>query len=73
MGFKILSILVQAHPQVVSRSQLTQQLWGDAPTESDALRSHIYQLRAIVDKPFAKPLIKTVFGAGFALSIDDSK
>ncbi|WP_338520273.1 response regulator transcription factor [Alteromonas gracilis] len=73
MGFKILSILVQAHPQVVSRSQLTQQLWGDDPTESDALRSHIYQLRAIVDKPFAKPLIKTVFGAGFALSIDDSK
>lgn len=72
MGFKILTILAEAHPQIVSRSQLTQQLWGDAPTESDALRSHIYQLRAVVDKPFDTPLIKTVFGAGFSLAIDDS-
>ncbi|BCO19614.1 MULTISPECIES: response regulator transcription factor [unclassified Alteromonas] len=72
MGFRILQILAEAHPQVVSRSQLTQQLWGDEPTESDALRSHIYQLRNVVDKPFSSPLIKTVFGAGFALSVDDN-
>lgn len=71
MGFKILTILAEAHPQVVSRSQLTQQLWGDEPTESDALRSHIYQLRAVVDKPYGKPLIKTVFGAGFTLDVND--
>lgn len=71
MGFKILTILAESHPQVVSRSQLTQQLWGDEPTESDALRSHIYQLRAVVDKPYDKPLIKTVFGAGFTLDVNE--
>ncbi|MDM7860416.1 response regulator transcription factor [Alteromonas sp. ASW11-36] len=72
MGFKILTILAEAYPQVVSRSELTQKLWGDEPTESDALRSHVYQLRAVIDKPFAKPLIKTVFGAGFTLAIDEN-
>lgn len=71
MGFKILTILAEAYPQVVSRSELTQKLWGDEPTESDALRSHVYQLRAVVDKPFATPLIKTIFGAGFTLAIDE--
>lgn len=71
MGFKILTILAEAYPHVVSRSELTQKLWGDEPTESDALRSHVYQLRAVIDKPFAKPLIKTVFGAGFTLAIDE--
>ncbi|MGQ8365476.1 response regulator transcription factor [Glaciecola sp. 1036] len=71
MGYKILSILVEAHPQVVSRSQLSQRLWGDEPTESDALRSHIYNLRNALDKPFDYPLIKTVFGVGFSLAIAD--
>ncbi|GAC14248.1 response regulator transcription factor [Aliiglaciecola lipolytica] len=71
MGFKILTILAEAYPQVVSRSELTQKLWGDEPTESDALRSHVYQLRAVIDKPFATPLVKTIFGAGFTLAIDE--
>lgn len=69
MGYKILAILVEAHPQVVSRSELSHKLWGDEPTESDALRSHIYQLRAVVDKPFSTALLKTIFGVGFALEI----
>ncbi len=69
MGVKILTILAEAYPQVVSRSQLTQQLWGDEPTESDAMRSHIYQLRNVLDKPFDQPLLKTVHGVGFVLDI----
>lgn len=70
MGFKILTVVAEAYPQIVSRSELTQKLWGDEPTESDALRSHVYQLRGVLDKPFDKPLLKTVFGAGFTLDID---
>lgn len=73
MGFKILTVLAEAHPQVVSRSELSQKLWGDEPTESDSLRSHIYQLRSVLDKPFDYPIIKTVFGVGFALELDDSE
>jgi len=68
MGFRILTILIEAYPQVVSRSQLSQKLWGDEPTESDAMRSHIYQLRGVLDKPFDFPLLKTVHGVGFTLN-----
>ena len=73
MGFRILTVLAQAYPQVVSRSQLSQKLWGDEPTESDAMRSHIYQLRCVLDKPFDFPILKTVHGVGFALDIKDEK
>ncbi len=69
MGYRILSILAEAYPQVVSRSTLSQKLWGDEPTESDALRSHIYQLRNVLDKPFDYPMIKTMHGIGFVLNV----
>ncbi|WP_440055071.1 response regulator transcription factor [Pseudoalteromonas sp. T1lg65] len=72
MGLKILTILAEAHPQVVSRTELSYKLWGDQPTESDALRSHIYQLRNVLDKPFSYPMVKTVFGAGFTLALEQN-
>jgi DNA-binding response OmpR family regulator len=70
MGYRILSVLAEAYPQVVSRSKLSQKLWGDEPTESDALRSHIYQLRNSLDKPFDYPMIKTMHGIGFVLHVE---
>lgn len=73
MGARILTILAEAYPQVVSRSELSQKLWGDEPTESDAMRSHIYQLRNVLDKPFDVPLLKTVHGVGFVLDIKNEK
>lgn len=73
MGFRILMVLAQAYPQVVSRSQLSQKLWGDEPTESDALRSHIYQLRRALDKPFDFPILNTVHGVGFTLDVSNEK
>lgn len=72
MGYRILTILAEAYPQVVSRSELTHKLWGDEPTESDAIRSHIYQLRTVLDKPFTYPMLKTVFGVGFKLDPEPS-
>lgn len=66
-SYQILLLLAEAWPNAVSRSQITQKLWGDEPPESDALRSHIYQLRRAVDKPFAEELIETVHGVGFRL------
>lgn len=71
MGYRILTVLMEAYPQVVSRSQLSQKLWGDEPTESDALRSHIYQLRNVLDKPFAFAMLKTRHGVGFVLDIGE--
>ena len=64
---KILTMLLQAYPNVVSRKELEYALWGDMPPDSDALRSHIYALRRAVDKPFKRPLIQTVHGVGYRL------
>ncbi|MGK0370548.1 MAG: DNA-binding response OmpR family regulator [Glaciecola sp.] len=69
MGYRIVTALAEAYPQVLSRSKLSQKLWGDEPTESDALRSHIYQLRNILDKTFDYPMIKTIHGIGFVLNV----
>lgn len=68
--WQILTTLMQAHPRVVSRSELCDKIWGDEYTESDALRSHLYQLRKAIDKPFEHPIIKTIHGIGFSLDIN---
>lgn len=65
----ILLALAEAHPRVVAKNELVSKIWGDEPTESDALRSHIYQLRQALDKPFDSPLLVTVHGLGFSLDI----
>jgi DNA-binding response OmpR family regulator len=65
--WQILNILMQAHPRVVSRTELCDKIWGDQYTESDALRSHLYQLRKSIDKPFDNPIINTIHGIGFSL------
>lgn len=68
---KILIMLMQAHPNVVTRKELAHALWGDAPPGSDALRSHIYALRGAIDKPFKYSLLQTVHGVGYRLVIPD--
>jgi DNA-binding response OmpR family regulator len=65
---KILTMLMQASPNVVSRKEIERVLWGDMPPGSDALRSHIYALRRAIDKPFKHPLIQTVHGIGYRLA-----
>lgn len=69
VGYQILLALAlaEAHPRVLTRSELTQKLWHDAPPDSDALRTHLYQLRQSLDKPFGAPMLLTVHGVGFKL------
>ncbi|MEM7018460.1 MAG: response regulator transcription factor [Pseudomonadota bacterium] len=62
---RILRILMRESPKVVSREALEQELWGDLLPDSDTLRSHIYNLRKAVDKPFPDALIRTLPGIGF--------
>ena len=35
--------------------------------DSDALRSHLYNLRKAVDKPFEHALLETLPGVGFSI------
>jgi DNA-binding response OmpR family regulator len=68
---KILIMLMQAHPNVVTRKNLELALWGDEPPGSDALRSHIYVLRSAIDRPFKHSLLETVHGIGYRLVVPD--
>ncbi|MBU2113580.1 MAG: response regulator transcription factor [Gammaproteobacteria bacterium] len=67
IGFKLLTILLENHPRPVSRSELCSKIWGDEPTESDALRSHLYQLRKTLQQHGASVSIETQLGVGFVL------
>jgi len=70
--FRLLSLLMRHAPQVVSRQMMELELWGDETPDSDALRSHIYNLRKLIDKPFATKLIHTIPGVGVKLDATQS-
>ena len=67
MMFKILRMLMHKSPSVVTRDEMEHELWGDDRPDSDSLRTHIHNLRAVIDAPFDKSLIKTVPGFGWTL------
>ncbi len=66
---KILQVLMQASPEVVTRDRLEEALWGDNPPDGDMLRSHIYELRRVIDSPFERKLIHTLPRAGYRLAL----
>ena len=65
---RILEALMRASPRVLSRDELERAIWGDLPPDSDALRAHMHILRSAVDKPFARPLIRTLRGLGWQIA-----
>ena len=65
--FKILTLLCQRSPEIVSREDIENRLWPDEPPDQDVLRKHIYQLRAKVDKPFSVEMIKTIPKLGYKI------
>ena len=68
IAFKLLIALIKASPKVLSRRALERSVWGDIPPDSDALRSHLYNLRKAIDKPFENPLLHNVPGMGYRLA-----
>lgn len=65
--FKILQLLMESSHRVVPRREIEHLIWGDEPTDSDALRTHISALRNTIDKPFTKKLLHTLHGIGYRL------
>ncbi|MGE6793484.1 DNA-binding response regulator, OmpR family, contains REC and winged-helix (wHTH) domain [Pseudomonas guineae] len=68
IGLKLLAVLMQKSPAVIRREALEEALWGDDSPDSDSLRSHIHQLRQVLDKPFPSPLLHTLHGVGYRLA-----
>jgi DNA-binding response OmpR family regulator len=69
---KLLEALMRASPRVLSREDLERIVWGDEPPDSDALRAHLHVLRAAVDKPFDRPLLRTLRGLGWQIVEPDA-
>ena len=73
IGLQILVLLMRASPRVVRREELERALWGDNPPPSDTLRSHLYLLRRLIDRPFKTQLLHTMPGVGFCLRVADEE
>ena len=65
--YTILEMLCQRAQEVVNRKEVSEKLWQESEPNNDVLRSHIYQLRNQLDKPFQKHVLITVPKVGFRL------
>jgi len=66
--FKILKLLCENSPNLVTREAIEAVLWGNETPDQDVLRKHIYQLRTKVDKPFNSDMIFTVPKQGYRIT-----
>jgi DNA-binding response OmpR family regulator len=66
-GWKILVLLMQNSPNVVSRSDIEDHVWPDGEADAGNFNVQLHQLRKALDKPFATPLIHTLVGVGLVL------
>jgi DNA-binding response OmpR family regulator len=64
---RILEALMRASPNVVKRGEIEHLIWGDSTPDSGPLRSHLHELRKILDKPFGFAMLRTVHGVGYRL------
>jgi DNA-binding response OmpR family regulator len=68
IGLRLLGILMRESPRVVTRRDIEREIWGDGLPDSDTLRSHLYNLRKAIDRPFDRPLLHTVQTAGYRIA-----
>ncbi|MEZ8094017.1 response regulator transcription factor [Photobacterium swingsii] len=65
--WKMLVCLMQNSPNVVSKTTLEDEVWGDALPSADSLKVHLFKLRQAVDTSFDNKLIHTVHGVGIVI------
>lgn len=66
--FDLLECLMRNTGHVISRATILDEVWGsDAEVWTNAVDVHIKYLRDKVDKPFARPLIRTIHGVGYKI------
>ena len=71
ISLKLLEILMEASPNVVTRREIEQSIWGDVLPDSDTLRSQMYNLRKSIDRPFSNSLHHTLPSNGYRLYAKD--
>jgi DNA-binding response OmpR family regulator len=68
IGLKLLTILMRESPSVVSARDIEREIWGDSLSDPHVLRSHVHNLRRIIDKPFSFPLLHTIHSTGYRIA-----
>ncbi len=67
--FQLLEYLARNVDQVVTRTMLLENVWEyNFDPQTNVIDVHISRLRRKIDKDFEKPLLHTVWGAGYRLS-----
>lgn len=67
-SYRILELLIREHPRVVTRDEIENAVWPNAPPASEAaLRGHIHRLRHLLAEVGGDALIHTVHGVGYQL------
>jgi len=63
-----LMLLMREAPALVTHEAMRQAIWGDEGGDLAALHTHIYTLRALIDRGFDTAMIQTVHGLGYRLA-----
>jgi DNA-binding response OmpR family regulator len=66
--FALLRYLMRHPSRVLTKEQITDHVWGyDSEATSNVVEIYIHYLREKIDRGFARPLIRTVRGAGYMM------
>ena len=60
-------MLLREAPRIVPHARLIEGAWGAEGADTAALQTQVYELRALVDRPFAQPLLQSVRGVGYRI------
>ena len=63
----VLAALLREAPRIVPHARLIEAAWRTGGGDVAALQTQVYELRTLVDKPFAHALIRSVRGIGYRL------
>ena len=66
---RLLDVLLAEAPRVVAHERLLRAAWGNDAVDIAALHTQMYELRALVDKPFDCPLIHSVRRVGYRVVV----
>ena len=67
--FAILEILMRHPGELLTRSELGEQIWGDLADISNLVDVHVCHLRKKIDQSPLHSLIQTVWGSGYRLGL----
>lgn len=63
----LLEALLRDAPRIVPHARLIEAAWGADGAGAAALQTQIYELRALVDRPFARAMLQSVRGVGYRI------